>query len=102
LEFELDARGGTPERFFVPEGYRKGIRIVNISVCNRGGMVPFFSGRDFYAELFDGKLLDGEPRDKPYGVLPRVPADPGSVVEVIVWNTTLEELPFTAELLVTR
>jgi len=82
-----------PYKLFIPEEYRSGMEIENISVMNAGHEVPFIC-KPFKGELFDGKAT----RQSPYGTLPLVPADPGGVIALEIYNTSLETRKFVAEM----
>lgn len=80
-------------RILIPEDCRGGVKVKGFSAVNAGQPVPFFYGRDFLGELFDGD----EGRDVPYGLLPRVPADPDTPFTLTIHNPSLTPRMFRAE-----
>lgn len=96
----VPVRACFPKRLYCPVNVSKGVDVVNIIVIHEGDEVAFFAGRNFAAELFDGVKVEGKPRDKPYGFLPKVSADAGAKIVVRVRNTTTEDKPFAVVLAV--
>lgn len=98
----LEVEGSvTPTQLLIPPDCAEGMIVINVIVYNRQMETPFMDGqRRWHAELFDGALVDGLPRNVPYGSLPRVKTDPNTPVEIIVENPTLVDRPFALALVV--
>jgi hypothetical protein len=89
---ETRGRRVYPKRLYVPREVASGMEVRNVFVPDGvEEQVPLLDGRAWHAELFDGDRRDGQYRDVPYGLLPRVPAKVDATIVVEVKNPTVHD-----------